>query len=148
MARGYAAIGLVNPKCGANVGGVMRAAGVYGVSLIVIAGTRFKTIKRFPTDTMKAWKHIPTVEVDDVFQALPHDCVPIAVEILDDANPLPQFKHPERAFYIFGAEDATLGKSITDQCQHKVMIPTKFCMNLAATTNVVLYDRLAKRGQT
>jgi tRNA(Leu) C34 or U34 (ribose-2'-O)-methylase TrmL len=24
-------------------------------------------------------------------------------------------------------------------------VPTRFCMNLAATVNVVLYDRLAKR---
>lgn len=142
--RGYVCIALNNPKCGANVGGVLRAAGVYGAALVVVAGPRFKTLKKFPTDTMKAWKHIPTVEVDDVFDALPHDCIPIAVDLLPDARPLPQYRHPERAFYIFGAEDATLGKNITDKCRDKIMVPTRFSMNLAATVNVILYDRLAK----
>lgn len=144
MMRGYAAIGLDNPKCGANVGSIMRAAGVYGVALIVIAGPRFKTIKRFPTDTMKAYKHIPTVEADDVFDALPHDCVPIAVDIIQGARSLINYVHPERAFYIFGAEDQTLGKRVTDRCRDIIMVPTSRCMNLAATANVILYDRLAK----
>ena len=33
---------------------------------------------------------------------------------------------------------------ITDWCRDVVYIPTDKCMNLAATVNVVLYDRLAK----
>lgn len=147
MSRGFVCIALDNPKCGANVGGVLRAAGVYEAALIVIAGPRFKTIKKFPTDTMNAWRHIPTIEVNDVFDALPHDCVPIAVEILEGAIPLPFYRHPERAFYIFGAEDATLGKRITDRCRDKIIIPTNRCMNLAATVNVILYDRLSKGMQ-
>jgi tRNA(Leu) C34 or U34 (ribose-2'-O)-methylase TrmL len=28
-----------------------------------------------------------------------------------------------------------------------IYIPTRYCMNLAATVNVVLYDRMAKRGE-
>lgn len=142
--QGYAAIALDNPKCGWNVGGVMRAAQVYGAALIIVSGPRFKTLKKFPTDTMKAWKHIPVIEVDDVFDAIPHDCVPVAIEIIPGAKQLPQYKHPERAVYIFGAEDQTLGKRILDRCRDIVIIPTKRCMNLAATANVVLYDRLAK----
>lgn len=138
-------IALDNPKSGANVGGAMRACGVYEAAMVVIAGGRFKSLKGSPADTMKAWKHIPVVEVDDVFDALPHDCVPIAVDMLDDAKPLPNYRHPERAFYIFGAEDATLGARITDRCRDKIIVPTKHCMNLAATVNVILYDRAAKR---
>ena len=57
---------------------------------------------------------------------------------------LNNYKHPERAFYIFGAEDQTLGKRIVSFCRDIVYIPTKTCMNLAATVNVVLYDRMVK----
>lgn len=141
--RGYAAIGLDNPKNGLNIGGTMRAAGVYGAELIVLGGERPKNI-RHASDTLKAWKHVPTLLVDDVFDAMPFDCVPVAVDLLPDAKSLPGYIHPERAFYIFGAEDATLGKRITDRCRDVVFIPTRYCMNLAATVNVVLYDRMAK----
>lgn len=147
--RGFACIALDNPKDGNNVGGAMRACGVYGADLIVIAGPRFKTLKGFPTDTMRTWKHIPTLEAEDVFDALPHDCVPVAVDLLPGATPLPEYRHPERAFYVFGAEDATLGRRITDRCVHKVMVPMRVnCMNLAATVNVILYDRMSKARST
>ena len=42
-----------------------------------------------------------------------------------------------------------IGQKIINQADEVVYIPTRGCMNLAATANVVLYDRLAKsqRGQ-
>lgn len=142
--RGYAAVGLFNSKTEANVGGAMRAAGCYGASLVVIQGQRFK---RCPTDTIKAWRHIPLIQNDDLFSAIPYDCVPIAIEIVDGAKSLEEFSHPERGFYVFGPEDGTLPPSIVSKCRHVVSIPTKYCMNLAATVNVVLYDRIAKQRQ-
>ena len=99
---------------------------------------------RAPTDPQDAYRHIPLVQCADLHEAIPFDCVPVAVDLLEDARPLHKYTHPERAFYIFGAEDATLGRRITDRCRDKIMIPTAYCMNLAATTNVVLYDRMAK----
>lgn len=141
---GYSVIGLHNPKCGANVGGVMRAAGCYGSSLIIISGARYKTFKKFPTDTMKIWRHIPIQETDDLMSHIPHACVPVAVDFLEGAKPLPRYRHPDRAFYIFGAEDETLSKKIVDRCVDKIYIPIKVCMNLASCVNVVLYDRLSK----
>jgi len=138
-------IALDRPKCGENVGGIMRAARVYGAAMIVVGGARYGKLKNAATDTMKAWRHMPVVEVAEVFDALPHDCVPVACELLPDARPLPKYKHPERAFYIFGAEDATLGERILSRCRDVIVIPTERCMNLAATVNVVLYDRMAKR---
>lgn len=41
-----------------------------------------------------------------------------------------------------------LARRVLDRCTHRVMVPTAFCMNLAATVNVVLYDRLAKGAGT
>lgn len=144
--RGYSAIALVNPKSRENVGSVLRAAGCYEVSMVVVAGVRpDHFMGRINTDTQKAYRHIPTLRVPNVFDAIPFDCVPVAVELLPHAKSLVNFVHPERAYYILGPEDGTLGKDITDRCKYAVQVPTKFCMNLAATANVVLYDRLAKR---
>jgi len=142
MKRGYAAIGLDNPKDKHNVGSVLRAAMCYNVALVVSSGHRYK---KAPTDTLKGYRHIPFLQgMESVLNHIPYDCVPIAVDLLPDAKSLTTFNHPERAFYIFGAEDATLGERITSKCKYKIFIPTTFCMNLAATVNVVLYDRLAK----
>ena len=142
--RGYSAIGLDNPKTPANVGSVMRAAYCYGVSLVAIAGRRFM---RAPTDVMKAWRHIPTLHVDDLHDAIPYDCEPIAVDLTPRSKPLAQFTHPERAFYVFGAEDATLGDRVLSWCPRSVYVPTRGSMNLAACANVILYDRAVKRNE-
>ena len=87
---------------------------------------------------------MPMMHVDDLRSVIPYDCVPVAVDLIEGATHLPLYKHPERAFYIFGAEDATLGKSVTDWCRDTIYINTEYCMNLAATVNVVLYDRYSK----
>ena len=145
MNRGYSAIGLVNPKTPANVGSVLRAAGCYDVSMVGITGRRMSQIRlgRCPTDTNKIYRTTPVMWWDEII--IPHDCVPVAVDLLDDAQSLVEYKHPERAIYIFGPEDGTLGAKITNLCRDKVYVPTRFCMNLAATVNVVLYDRMAKQ---
>jgi tRNA(Leu) C34 or U34 (ribose-2'-O)-methylase TrmL len=142
--RGYAAIALDNPKCLANLGGAMRAAQCYEASLIVVGGVRMERLGKLATDTMKAYREIPAIQVPDVLAVIPHDCVPVAVELVEGAKDLRGYKHPERAFYIFGPEDGTLGERILSKCRDKVMVPTKGCMNLAASVNVLLYDRLAK----
>lgn len=139
--RGYAAIGLDNPKDHYNVGGALRAVHCYGASLVVMSGARFR---KSPTDTMAAWRHTPLIQAADIFDAIPFSCVPVAIDLVDGATPLPSYEHPERAFYIFGAEDQTLGRRILDRCRDRVMVPMHGCMNLAATVNVVLYDRMAK----
>ena len=87
------------------------------------------------------------VHTDDLHSVVPFDCVPVAVDLIEGAVPLGRYVHPERAFYVFGPEDGTLGKSITSWCRDTVYVPTKFCMNLAATVNVVLYDRMNKRAK-
>lgn len=141
--RGYAVIGLTNPKTDHNVGGAVRAAQCFGASLIMVKGQRYRTI---PADTMKTPRHIPLLHVDDFRKATPYDCVPVAVEIVPGAIDIRDYSHPERAFYIFGPEDGTLGKSVLQHVRDVIQIPTAYCMNLAATVNVVLFDRMVKRG--
>ena len=141
MKRGYACIGLDNPKTPVNVGSAMRAVGVYGASFLACSGKRCGT---GPTDTMKHHRHIPFLRVEDLHSIVPYDCVPVAVDLIPGAISLPEYSHPERAFYVFGAEDATLGNRILSWCRDIVYVPTEGCMNLAATVNVVLYDRMVK----
>lgn len=141
-ARGYSSIGLMRPKCSANVGSVLRAAFCYDAALVAIQGDR--TDIRASTDTGKAWRHLPVLRGDDLHALIPFDAVPVAVDLVDGAASLPAFQHPQRAFYVFGPEDGTLGKDILAWCPRRVMVPTRMCMNLAATVNVVLYDRMAK----
>lgn len=137
----YAAIGLHHPKNHHNIGGVLRAAGCFGASLITVSGTRYR---RAATDTNAVHRSIPLLHCVDLHDAVPYDCVPVAVDLIDGAIPLPEYAHPARAFYIFGPEDGTLGASITKWCRDVVSIPSRHCLNLAATVNVVLYDRVAK----
>ncbi len=142
--RGYAVVALVNPKDPGNIGGVLRASGCYDAALVVLGGPRPDRLNRLPMDPMRAWKRIPHILVPDVFDALPFDCVPVAVDLLPGARPLPSYNHPERAFYVFGAEDSTLDEAVVSRCRDKVYVPTNRCMNLAASVNVVLYDRMVK----
>jgi tRNA(Leu) C34 or U34 (ribose-2'-O)-methylase TrmL len=143
-ARGYAAIGLHMPKTPANVGSVLRAAYCYGAALVAKTGERYKNA---PTDPQKAVNHLPLIQVNDLQDAIPFGCVPIAVDLIDGAKSIVDYVHPERAFYIFGPEDGTLGVKVTGWCRDVIYVPTAYCMNLAATVNVVLYDRAAKSAR-
>ncbi len=51
----------------------MRAAGCYGASLVVLGGPRPERLSRCPTDTQKAWRHLPHILCEDVFDAIPYD---------------------------------------------------------------------------
>lgn len=142
MTRGYAAIGLHIPKSALNVGSALRAAGCYGAAMVAASGQRYH---RAATDTQATFRHLPLLQTDDLHSVIPFGCVPVAVDLIDGAIPLPSYTHPERAFYIFGPEDGTLGHGITSWCRDVIYVPTRHCMNLAATVNVVLYDRMVKR---
>ncbi|MGY3852861.1 RNA methyltransferase [Aeromonas aquatilis] len=140
----FCCVGLVNPKSPENVGSVMRAAGCYGVDEVYYTGNRFELARRFATDTKQMVEKIPLLGVDDLMAFIPQGCVPVVVDLIDGATPLPDYIHPERAFYIFGPEDGTLDPALYGAVKDVVYVPTKGCMNLAASVNVILYDRLAK----
>lgn len=144
--RGYSAVGLFDPANPFNVGAVLRAAFVYGAAMVVAAGRRYER-PHLRCDTPRSWRHMPFIVTDDILGVVPMGCTPIAVDMVPDAMPLPEFKHPERAFYIFGPEDGTLGPEITRRCHSSIFVQTRYCMNLAAAVNVVLYDRAMKRNE-
>ena len=141
-ARGFCAIGLVAPKTSMNVGAVLRAACCFNAAFVAVSGHRYH---RAPTDTPNASLHRPLFHADDVLSMCPFDCEPVAVDLIPGAIPLDEFRHTPRTFYVFGPEDGTLGKAITDRCARIIVIPAAMCLNLAAAVNVILYDRMAKQ---
>ncbi len=146
MAETSVRIGLIDPKSPTNVGAVMRAAGCYQVSAVRYTGTRYDRAARFHTDTKNSSRNIPLTHVNDLLDDLPANTHIVCVELVEGATALPAFQHPPHALYIFGPEDGSLSQELVDRADTVVYIPTIGCMNLAATVNVVLYDRLAKSG--
>ena len=80
----------------------------------------------------------------DIFASLPYDCTPVAIELTENAEDLVDFQHPERACYIFGPERGSLSEETMKRCDSVLKIPVSLPLNLAASVNVVLYDRMLK----
>lgn len=156
----HVTIGLTNPKTPSNVGGIMRAAGCYSVDQVIYTGHRYTHAAKFigsknNTDTQKLGEKIPLIAIEDFLQLkqpsikqqlakLPESTKIICVDLVEGATPLPHFQHPDQALYVFGPEDGTICQEVIDQADDVVYVPTVGCMNLAASVNVLLYDRLAK----
>lgn len=141
-------IGLMNPKSPENVCSVQRAAGNYSADIIYYTGSRYPRALNLNPDTPKMGRrigeNIAVIGVNDLINAAPQGSKIVCIEFAKNAQPLPAYQHPENAYYIFGPEDANLSQDIIDEADAVVYVPTQGCMNLAATVNVVLYDRLAK----
>lgn len=134
------AIGLRGAKDPINVGHVLRAAHAYGAAMVAIDGDRVKS----GTNTSHAENVVPVLRSKDLHALIPYGYISVAVELHPRAVDLRTFVHPPKAFYVFGAEDATLGDKTLAWCKHIIYVPTKVCMNLSACVNVVCYDRLLK----
>ena len=139
-------IGLSNPKTPTNVGAVKRAASCFQASAVFYTGDRYERAARFYTDTQDTAITTPMSEVNCLLESVPRDTKIVCVELVEGAKPLPEYHHPNKAFYIFGPEDGTLSQDMIDRADSVVYIPTIGCLNVAMAVNVVLYDRLAKSG--
>lgn len=139
MKRGYFGIAFYEPKFEENIGIAIRSSNCFGCDFICIIGKRFK---KTPQDTMGSEKHIPIFEFNDMEDFMGHcpvECEIISVEV-DGAENLVDFKHPERAIYLFGGEDRTL----PDLKTKRVKIDIPYCLNMSVTASIVLYDRHSK----
>jgi len=141
-------IGLCNPKSPENVGSVLRAAGNYRVSNVLYTGQRYERALKLnpdiPNVSRKVSESVLLTSVESLISDVPKDIKIVCVEFALDAISLPRFQHPENACYIFGPEDGNISQDIIDRADAVVYVPTIGSMNLAASVNVVLYDRLAK----
>lgn len=155
QANPHVTIALTNPKSPSNVGAVMRAAGCYQADQVIYSGRRYEQAVKFNKNTLKTDTHnaqgiIPLIGVEDfinisdLLENIPASSKVICVDLVEGATPLPHFIHPENAIYIFGPEDGTIKQQVIDSADEVVFVPTIGCMNLAASVNVLLYDRLSK----
>ncbi len=151
MNAGVVHLGLVNPKSPENVDSVMRAAGNYRVDAVYYTGQRYSRALALnpntPDISRKVSQHIPLVGVSSLTESIDREFQIVCIEFAENAIPLPGYVHPEKAFYIFGPEDGNISQQLIDIADAVVYVPTAGCMNLAATANVVLYDRLAKSAR-
>lgn len=143
--RGYYGIGIENSKTETNISCLFRSAHCLGASFIFTIGSRYK---RRSADTTKAFANIPLYEYKDMdswAKSLPKQSKVIGVECgLEHSENLLRFVHPEQAVYVLGAEDKGLTQNILQRCNHVVYIPSKYCLNVAVTGSLIMYDRLAK----
>lgn len=142
-------IGIINPKDMTNVGSVLRAIGCFQADGLLYTGNRYRTALRYCTDTRNVQDTVPATHVDDLLEAhsqLPAGTRLVCVELVEGATPLPEFEHPQQALYVFGPEDGSLPQSLVNAADAVVYVPTVGCLNLAATANILLYDRHVKLG--
>lgn len=137
------------PKYLQNLGAAVRACACFGVTKLIWTGSRISidSLDRTPRELrMKAYRTVEIIQSNKPFDLLP-DYVPVCIEILPDAMPLPKFIHPAKAVYVFGSEDGDVSQVFKKFCHMFVQIPSEHCLNLAAAMNVVLYDRLCKEAE-
>ena len=148
MKEAQLTIGLVDPKSPSNVGAVMRAAGCFAVDAVYYTGARYARAAQFNPDTKNISQQIPLKKTAALLDSAAEKSKIVCVELVEGATPLPEYQHPDNAFYIFGPEDGTIAQDIIDRADAVVYVPTVGCLNLAATVNIVLYDRIAKSART
>jgi tRNA(Leu) C34 or U34 (ribose-2'-O)-methylase TrmL len=143
------AVALVNPKFPVNVAGAVRAAACFGVRQVWYSGerVRFSRAHRLPRE-LRCYKEVKLTQHNRFFDTYRDlGVVPVAVEVLENAQCLTEFEHPENALYVFGPEDGTLARKHLLHCHRFVRIPTLHCANLAASVYMTLYDRKMKSFQ-
>ena len=95
---------------------------------------------------MKGYKDVMLLNDDYPFNRFNGNVVPVAVEVRINSEPLPTFIHPKNAIYVFGPEDGSISQMMLTHCHRFIVIPSKHCLNLAASVYLILYDRIAKLG--
>lgn len=143
MSRGYFGIGIYQPKTEANVGTLWRSAHAFEADFLYVIGRRFK---RYASDTVKAWKHIPFYEYqtfEEFYATLPFECRLVMIECPSETN-LRDFSHPERACYLLGSEDNGLPEAILKKAHFTVQIESRRCLNVATAGSITMFHRIGQ----
>ena len=146
------AVVLANPKYLANLAEMIRNCAVFGLNTLCWTGDRIqvptgKKADRLPREErMRDYETVRVINNDFPLHLFKADIVPVAVELLPGAVPLPYFEHPDNAVYVFGPEDGSIPTGLRAMCHHFVRIPSLHCLNLAQAGGITLYDRQVKRA--
>lgn len=145
MAAGYFGIGIENSKTPMNIGTLWRSAYMFDASLLFTIGRRYE---KQASDNVGAAKHLPLMNfrvLEDFWNAIPHGCMVIGVELDEKAIPLRRFSHPDRCIYLLGAEDHGLTKAAREKCHRLVVLPGKASVNVAVAGSIVMCHRVMQR---
>ncbi len=146
--RGYFAIGVEGISKPMNLGNLLRSAHAFGASFFFTIAPHFDARKVRVSDTSDAVRHLPLYTYESVDElSLPRGCALVGVELSDEAEDLPSFRHPQAAAYVLGPERGALSPELTARCAHLVRIPTKFCVNVGTAGAIVMYDRMMSAGR-
>jgi tRNA G18 (ribose-2'-O)-methylase SpoU len=145
--RGYFGVGAEGISKPMNLGNLIRSAHAFGASFVFLVDAHY-TVASALSDTSQAERQLPLYRFGSVEElVLPNRCALIGVELLDEAIELPSFRHSLNAAYVFGPERSSLSPAMVARCEHVVMVPTRFCINLAVAGAVVMYDRMLSLGR-
>ena len=146
--RGYFGIGVEGISKAMNAGSIMRSAHAFGASFVFTVGAVYQQNEGGKSDTSDALAQLPLYEFDDAASLrLPKGCSLVGVELIDGAADLPSFRHPGRCAYVLGPERGSLSAELLDLCDHKVKIPTQFCVNVGVAAAIVMYVRTLSLGR-
>lgn len=141
---GFFGIGILNNTDEINIGTLWRSAFILGASFIFTIGRKYKLEG---SDVTKTWTKIPLYHYqtfNELKENLPFSTQLIAVEMSEEAIPLGDYIHPDRAVYLLGNEISGLPEQIIEQCQSVIKLPGDYSLNVAVTGSIVMYDRVNK----
>lgn len=148
MSRGWFGIGLEGVSKAGNAGAVFRTAHAFGAAFLFTVGESPGVAATRIADTSDATRHLPFYRwPDPEAMVLPARTRLVGVEVVEGAIPLPSFRHPLQAAYVFGPERASLSPAMLARCDYVVRIPTRFAINLAVAAAIVMYDRMLLHGR-
>ena len=146
--RGIFGIGVEGISKAMNVGAIMRTAHAFGASFAFTVDAIYPKSDIWKSDTSKSQENVPLYEFDNVSSLrLPKNCKLVGVEFIDDAVSLPSFRHPSQCAYVFGPERGNLSVELLSICDHKIKIPTQFCLNVSIAAAIIMYDRTITLGR-
>ncbi len=146
--RGYFAVGVERISKPMNLGSLLRSAHAFGASFFFTIRPTFEANEVRLSDTSDAAQHLPIYHHQSIDELrLPKNCALVGVELTEDAEDLPSFRHPMAAAYILGPERGSLSPQVLERCDFTVKIPTKFCVNVGTAGAIVMYDRILSLGR-
>lgn len=145
--RGYFGVGAEGISKPVNLGTLMRTAHAFGAAFLFLIDAYWR-LREAISDTSRAEANLPVMEFPSAAAlVLPRRCRLVGVELVEEAIPLPSFRHPLQAAYVFGPERGRLSPETLARCDWVVRIPTRFCVNLGVAAAIVLYDRMLCHGR-
>lgn len=137
-------IGIINGINKVNIGTLWRSAYILGASFIFTVNKKYKFQA---SDVMKTPTRIPLYNYDninDLKKHLPHSTKLIGVELIENAQFLNKFEHPQRGAYLLGSEANGLLPEVLEKCHHVIKLPGNFSLNVTVAGSIVMHDRICK----